>query len=102
MPRRTKVIAIALSIIVGVGAALVFRKTSPPSEDTPRVEPVPAAPREMHRSIVEKPAPSSHLIGKIEPPAGSGETDMAPAARRAPDSACRRRPRGVLAAWTSR
>jgi nucleoid-associated protein YgaU len=68
MPRRTKVLVIAFVLMVGVIAAFVFRKNSATVADAPiAAVPSPAPPDDL-RPLPEKPAPTSHLTGRIEPP----------------------------------
>jgi nucleoid-associated protein YgaU len=68
MPRRTKVLVIALVVVVGAMAALVFRKKSATVDDAPTAAAAtPAASREL-QPLPEKPAPTSRLTGRIESP----------------------------------
>jgi nucleoid-associated protein YgaU len=73
MSRRTKILTMAILLMAGVAAAMVFRKQpTSVSEDE-----APAAPRAVAQHDLlpppEKPAPTSHLTGRIVSADGSSE-----------------------------
>ena len=89
MPRRTKVLVIAAMLLVGAIAAVAFRKTSTPEpESTADATATPAARPELPPLAVEKPAPVSHLTGRIESADRAGS--RRPCVARGPASAFQR------------
>ncbi|HEY4312202.1 MAG TPA: LysM peptidoglycan-binding domain-containing protein [Pirellulales bacterium] len=67
MPVQKKLFVVALVVLVGVGAAFAFRKKSTP-DDEQAVAPAgnPTARAELSLPL-DKPAPVSHLTGRIDP-----------------------------------
>ncbi len=76
MPRRTKILAITIIVVAGVAGAWLFRKAEPVEAVAPEsqaAQAAPAAPRADLRPEPEKPPPTSHLTGRIEP-SGDGSS----------------------------
>ena len=74
MSRRTKILTIAIVLMAGIAAAFVFRKSPTAVSEADEPAAPRAAPHNDLQPPREKPAPTSHLTGRIEP--ADGLTDL--------------------------
>jgi nucleoid-associated protein YgaU len=68
MPVQRKLFVVAIVVVVGVAGALLFRKAPTPEADKPAVATGNSAAQIKPALPLEKPAPVSHLTGRIDPP----------------------------------
>ena len=68
MTSRTKVLVLTIIVMLGAAAAFVFRKEPVPEGDSPTSPVATPAGQGEFRPAAEKPAPVSHLTGRIESP----------------------------------
>ena len=74
MSRRTKILTIAIVLMAGIAAAFVFRKSPTAVSEADEPAAPRAAPLNDLQPPPEKPAPTSHLTGRIE--SADGLTDL--------------------------
>lgn len=68
MPAQRKLLIVAVVVVVGVTAAFLFRKPAAPAGADAATTPTNATGRLETAQPVDKPAPVSHLTGRIDPP----------------------------------
>ena len=67
MPNRKKLLVVAIVVAVGVVAGVLFRKSPDAAVEESATEREIATIVERTPAISEKPAPASHLVGRIDP-----------------------------------
>ncbi len=80
MPVQRKLFVVAVVVVIGVAAALAFRKSPTPESETPAVATSNSAARVEPALPADKPAPVSHLTGRIDPPEQARDVRSQPSA----------------------
>lgn len=78
MPRRTKILAFTVIAVAGLAAAWLFRKSESVETVAPEPPAAQPAPRVEMRPEPEKPPPTSHLTGRIEPSVEGAHVGLSP------------------------
>jgi len=67
MPNRKKLFVVAIVVAVGIGAGVLFRKSPETAQDEPAASGESSVVVNETTTSSEKPAPASHLVGRIDP-----------------------------------